>query len=358
MRNILLIATMALAGPALAQPSLAGPGREALVVSDTLAGSPFRVDIPADWNGELVMLLHGYEPSGVPRATPWPQNEAAPVFLARGYAVAAPAYSAQGWAIAEALRDIEALRRRFAESHGAPERTWLAGFSMGGLLALASVERHPEAYDGALSLCGVNMPTARVFENAVLTPLVAFDRFFPGVLPDLDDPASPPMIDSAALEATLAADEATAARLAERLQIARPALSGALMLGYLVLSEMRERAGGFPADNRERVYAGFGDDAAFNREVTRYAGDPQAVDYAEANAPLTGRIEDPVVLLSNRNDPTVPARFNAIYPALVEASGAIDALTVLPTVGEGHCDFTAEQIGGAFDTLTGARDAD
>ncbi|MBL8880444.1 MAG: hypothetical protein JNG88_15125, partial [Phycisphaerales bacterium] len=42
----------------------------------TLAGAPYRIDIPAEWNGELVVLAHGFEPVGVPRDTPWPADPA------------------------------------------------------------------------------------------------------------------------------------------------------------------------------------------------------------------------------------------------------------------------------------------
>ena len=36
-----------------------------------------------------------------------------------------------------------------------PERTYLAGVSMGGHVTAASIERHPRSYDGALPVCGV-----------------------------------------------------------------------------------------------------------------------------------------------------------------------------------------------------------
>lgn len=83
------------------------------VASGTLANAPYRLDIPANWNGDLVMLLHGYEPKGVPRAAPWAQNEATPIFLAQGYAVAQSAYASQGWAVADAVPDNEQLRAYF-----------------------------------------------------------------------------------------------------------------------------------------------------------------------------------------------------------------------------------------------------
>ena len=75
------------------------------------------------------------------------------------FAVAASDYSAQGWAIGEAVADTERLRAHFVARHGAPKKTWLVGWSMGGLVALASAERHPRAWDGVVAMCGVTVPT-------------------------------------------------------------------------------------------------------------------------------------------------------------------------------------------------------
>jgi len=69
------------------------------------------------------------------------------------------------------------------------------------------------------------------------------------------------------------------------------------------------------------------------------------------HAQLTGRIKVPVVLLNNRVDQTVPPRFARVYPELVAAAGSSDHLVVLPQVGEGHCDFSPEQISAAFGKL-------
>jgi hypothetical protein len=93
------------------------------VDSGVLEGAPYRVDIPANWNGELVMQLHGFEPIGTPRATPKPLGEEAPSFLAAGYAVAQSSFASQGWAVDDALRDNERLRAWFAHRHGEPKRT-------------------------------------------------------------------------------------------------------------------------------------------------------------------------------------------------------------------------------------------
>jgi pimeloyl-ACP methyl ester carboxylesterase len=317
----------------------------------TLQGAPYRIDIPANWNGDLVVLMHGYETKGEPRKDPWPQDEAAPVFLSRGYAVAASAFASQGWAIEEALTDSEQLRRQFIRMHGQPHRMYAVGFSLGGFDALATLERHRRAYDGALSLCGANVPTPELIARGVVEPLAAFEVFFPGILPDLADPASPPMIDPRRIQQALQSDPVKATRLAKRLQETDASLPDALVLYYIVLRELEQRAGGMPVDTTPMVYRGYGDDAVFNRKVRRYQGAPSAIAYLRRDVTLTGRIDAPVVLQWNAFDPTVPERFDTIYPQLVASAGDASHLTVLPPVGQGHCAFTPDQIGQAFDTL-------
>jgi hypothetical protein len=95
------------------------------VDTGVLEGAPYRVDIPVSWNGELVMQLHGFEPIGMPRATPKPMGDEAPAFLAAGYAVAQSSFASQGWAVDDALRDNERLRAWFGRRHGRPRAlTW------------------------------------------------------------------------------------------------------------------------------------------------------------------------------------------------------------------------------------------
>jgi pimeloyl-ACP methyl ester carboxylesterase len=358
---IVMVASIAF-GPnvAIARDDGAKPSSRAthaVIETGELDGAPYRIDVPAGWNGDLVMLLHGYEPVGTPRATPMTQNEAAPVFLAQGYAVASSAYREQGWAVEAAREDNERLRAHFAARHGAPARTYVAGFSMGGLVAISTLERHGAHYDGGLSLCGVNAPSRHVFEDGVVTNLVAFDHFFPGALGlpagGLVDPDAPPMVDPEALERALAADEAKAALLSKRLDIPREGLAGALMLNYLVLGEMRARVDGFPVDTTATVYAGFGDDAAFNAGVRRYRGDPEAMARLARIGAIDGRIDKPLVLLSSHADPSVPARFGVDHAQRAREAGRGHLVRVLPPVGRGHCDFNGSDLRAAFDALRG-----
>lgn len=316
-----------------------------------LDGVPYRIDIPVNWNGDLVVLMHGYEPKGVPRKNPWPQTEEAPVFLSRGYAVAASAYASQGWAVGDALDNSEKLRQFFIKENRSPRHTYVVGFSLGGLESLATMERYGHEYSGALSMCGVNASAPDIVARGVVTPLVAFDVHFPGVLPDLADPASPAMVDQGRIEEALKANPAGATRLEDRLQETNATLPGSLMLDYMVLHEIVQRAGGMPVDTTKTTYTEFADDGDFNKKVHRYKGVPSAMAYLARNATLTGKITAPVVLQRNAFDPTIPSRFDTVYPGLAKAAGNASKVTVLPPVGEGHCAFTHEETGKAFDVL-------
>ncbi|MEO5559844.1 MAG: hypothetical protein ABIO49_08425 [Dokdonella sp.] len=324
----------------------------------TLERVPYRIDIPVNWNGRLVMLLHGYEPKGVPRATPWPQNEATAGFLADRYAVAQSAYASQGWAVADAIHDNEQLRAYFSQKYGKPRQTYLVGFSLGGHVSLASLEKFGDYYDGAFSLCGVNAPAARVFDDA-LTSLAAFDYFFPHAagLPSggISDPSSPAMDQGSVMngvESALKTNESAANMIAAHTQVSREGLAGVISLHYLVLQDMRARAGGMPVDNDATIYSGFGDDVAFNKGVRRYRGNNNAMRYLTGDGTLTVRIDKPLVLQYNNSDPTVPERYYLAYPELVRAAGATIQPLVLPPVGDGHCEFSPEQIRGAFKILS------
>jgi pimeloyl-ACP methyl ester carboxylesterase len=327
-----------------------------VVNTGTLAGAPYRIDVPAGWNGELVMYLHGYEPPGFPRQIEISQTDFDRWLLAKGYAVAQSQYAAPGWAVAEAMADNERLRLKVIAEIGKPNRTYLIGQSLGGHLALASLERQPESYDGALVLCGANSPASEIFADGALAPLAAFEVFFPGRLGlaagGLSNPNAPPMVDPNAVEAALQSNEASAKVLADRFDLLREDLAGALLMRYVVLREMMVRAGGFPVDNRNTKYTGFGDDAAFNAQVRRYPGDAKAIAYTAAHAPLSGLAAKPVVVLSNINDPTIPANISGRYAELARENGNAVNVHTLPSSGKGHCAFTPDDIDAAFRVLT------
>lgn len=342
------IAGMALAA-GIGMPAPAALAADASPASrtGTLHGAPYRIDIPARWNGDLVMLMHGYEPQGAPRATPMQPKEPTQLFLGKGYAVAQSAYASQGWAVGDAIIDNERLRQLAIQQVGGPRHTYLIGLSLGGLEAAASLERYPHAYAGALILCGATVSTPQLVLHGILDPLVTFDALVPGVLPDLSAADAPGFVPPTVFATALKTHPAQAALLGRRLQGTQASLS----LYYMVLRELEQRAGGMPVDNRTTVYRGFGDDAAFNRRVHRYTGPTEALAYAARNVSLTGRIGVPLVMEWNAGDTTIPSQFHVVYPDQVRTAGRGKLLTVLAPAGEGHCGFSDTQISAAFGTL-------
>ena len=154
-----------------------------LTDSGEINGAKYRIDIPDNWTGVLVMYCHGYSFKAGSYEDPDEPKRFAP-FLAAGYAVARSGYAAGGFAVKEAIHDTEALRRHFIARHGAPKETYVMGHSMGGMLTMALVEMFPEDYDGGLALCGALAPTAWFMERHLFDSRVVFDYLFPGLLPD------------------------------------------------------------------------------------------------------------------------------------------------------------------------------
>ncbi|MGH3499684.1 MAG: alpha/beta hydrolase family protein, partial [Nocardioidaceae bacterium] len=128
------------------------------VYEGSIAGADYRAEIPAQWNGTLLLWSHGlYPPPFVPPEiglTSSPTTEQ--WLLDHGYALAASNYRPpNGWVVKEALRDQIALLDWFEDHIGKPRRTVSAGSSMGGLVAVLLAERNARRFDGVASLCGV-----------------------------------------------------------------------------------------------------------------------------------------------------------------------------------------------------------
>jgi pimeloyl-ACP methyl ester carboxylesterase len=117
----------------------------------TINGAAFRIDVPDNWNGGLVVYCHGYSAAIVT----YKPDVAIPflaAFTDQGYAVAQSGYATGGWAVQEAAVDTESLRRYFITKYGVPKETYLTGHSMGGFLTMMLMETYPQVYDAALPL--------------------------------------------------------------------------------------------------------------------------------------------------------------------------------------------------------------
>jgi len=122
----------------------------------TIDGANFAIEMPATWNGTLVLYSHGYVTPGSPLVA---RDAGDPVthdwLLANGYAIAGSSYSTNGWAVQAALHDQIALLDHFQDEHGKPVRTIAWGHSLGGMITAGLIQRNPERFAGAIPMCGV-----------------------------------------------------------------------------------------------------------------------------------------------------------------------------------------------------------
>jgi pimeloyl-ACP methyl ester carboxylesterase len=151
LRAIVLVLTALAIAPCGAAPSAARAGA---LHEGTHQGAEYLIGMPERWNGGLVMFAHGYEGEGSGRGSVRGSPLGAQLDV-RGYAWAASGYRSKGYRPDWFMDDLLALRALFITRFGAPRWTVLHGQSMGGHVTIASLELHPEVYQGALVECGI-----------------------------------------------------------------------------------------------------------------------------------------------------------------------------------------------------------
>ena len=339
-------------------PALSAASSPAVPVqteTGTLDGASYRIDIPKKWNRGLVLYFHGYEARPLTFDPKYPPGRVLEEILARGYAVARSGYSVGGWAVPEAAAETEALRRHFRRRYGAPRETLAMGHSMGGLLTLMALEEDPREYSGGLALCGVVAPSDLVMQRA-FADRVAYDAFFPGVLPDVDH--IPPTFNIndiptiTAVEKSLEAKPQQAAIVRQLANIhTNHGLADVLVFNTFVIEDLRLKSGGNPFDNRNLIYTGTDNDALLNERVHRYAADPQAYRFLSAWYSPTGNLHRKLLEVHTIYDPLVPASTTAWYDELTRRLGNGNEFVQQYVDRDGHCNLTADQTGLAFDEL-------
>ena len=349
MKSAILVTALVLLGlPLQSQSPLIDTGR--------IDGVMFRITIPENWNQNLVMYAHGYMPPQVPNSpdmfhNPRADQQMAP-FLERGFAVARSAYRKTGWALVEGVDDTEALRLYFIEKYGMPDTCFITGHSMGGGITLATVENLGQHYAGALPFCPLAgrpyLQTKLAFDmNAV------FAVFFPGALPSLKEVTSgrtePVPLEK--IQEAIGEDTIAAAMMARRYDLKPRDLAFVIMFNDGVIRDISGLAGANPFDNTNTVYSGFDDDWMVNCMVERLGTDPAAADIFKTYD-RTGNLVCPTLLVHTIYDQLItPSMAVAPIDNLAQQQGRKDKLVVLYTNGQGHCNFTREETGRAFDIL-------
>ncbi|MEU0533932.1 alpha/beta hydrolase [Amycolatopsis tolypomycina] len=363
-------------------------------------GATWVADVPAAWNGTVILYSHGFGPLEARNAPDEPTGQA---LLDAGYALIGSSYSGPSWwALASAPRDQFASLDELVRKIGEPRRTIAWGTSMGGLVSALEAESGHRRLDGALTTCGL-VAGALNLNNYQLDGEYALSRLL--------SPAQPVKLvrfanadeanaSGAALTKLVTDAQATAAGRA------RIALGAALMntptwlagdappgpADYLGQEQQQQQALaqfvlGFVVSGRYQVELAAGGNSAFTRgvdyrallsgsplarqvralyraagldldaelgELTRHADitpDPQAIATLARTSQATGRLRVPSLAIHTTADHLVPVEQENWYAGRVRAAGREPLLRQAYVGAAGHCAFQPSETIAALHAL-------
>lgn len=146
---------LSLTAPAAAAHSASDAHPSDARLSGTLAdGATWIADVPAHWNGTVLLFSHGF---GSLAPADAPSDAAKAELLAEGDALIGSSYDPHGslWALDSAERDQFATLDAFRTQVGEPSRVISVGQSMGGLINAQLARDGAGRIDGGLNLCGL-----------------------------------------------------------------------------------------------------------------------------------------------------------------------------------------------------------
>jgi pimeloyl-ACP methyl ester carboxylesterase len=384
---------------AVAPSAAAAPGP--VLDTGTIEGAAYRIDIPANWNGVLVLYSHGYV---VPGSSNPARDVGDPLtgayLLNQGYALAGSAYSATGWAIEEALHDQIALLDYFDSTYGQPLRTIAWGHSLGGMVTAGLLERNPDRIDAALPMCGVLAGGVGAWNSGLDGNFVFKTLLDTGNVLQLVHITNPGA-NLANAETLLSAAQATAqgrARIALGAAITdlpgwfsaaspEPAENEFatreanqflwnqqvdLPFGFALRAELELRAGGNPSWNTGVDYSALLDKSPNKAEVEalyalagldlnadlatlaatpRIIADTEAVSYLSKWIVFGGDIHHAVLTLHTTGDGLVLNQDEQAYGEIVRGWGHDSLLRQAFVHRAGHCTFTPAETIAAFNVL-------
>ncbi|NBE56097.1 alpha/beta hydrolase family protein [Streptomyces boluensis] len=368
------------------------------------SGATYTMDVPAAFNGTVLLYSHGYRAAGWPNpAENAPSSPTRDALLADGYALIGSSYATTGWAVTDAVPDQLATLDLFTEKFGTTRRTLAWGTSYGGLVTTRLAERHADRFDGSLAMCGLVQGGVANW-NSTLDPVFALKTL---LAPGTDLPLTGFADQEAAASAARTLTEKTADAQQNPEGRARIALAAALhnipghndpaqtepapadwdgmqanqyeaVTGLLQLpafswrQEAESRAGGNPSWNTGVDYTAMLHRSPLYKEVTelykkadlslhadlttlnrapRISADPSAVRWMRRTSALTGRLSDPQLNIHTTGDALIPVQAESAYRRATASAGTDGLLSQAYVDGPGHCTFTTGEILGALHTL-------
>ncbi|WP_223189230.1 alpha/beta hydrolase family protein [Streptomyces sp. TRM68416] len=400
--SVALTAVALCAATALPAQAAADARPQSRLEGQLPSGASYLMDVPADWNGTVLLYSHGYRAVGWPNpAENAPDSATRDKLLDQGYALIGSSYASTGWAVTDAVPDQLATLDLFTERFGAARRTLAWGTSYGGLVTTVLAERHADRFDGSLSMCGLVQGGVANW-NSTLDPVFAL-RTLLGTDVPLTGFADQAEAQSAAR--TLADDVTAAQRTPEGR--ARIALAAALhnipghndpaqnkpaptdwaaqqanqypaVLGLVQLpafgwrQEAESRAGGNPSWNTGVDYTAMLHRSPLYKEVTelykeagaslradlkalnrapRISADPAAVRWMRATGVFNGRLTKPQLNIHTTGDALIPVQAESAYRRAAGAAGSGALLRQAYVDAPGHCTFGPGEMTGALHAL-------
>ena len=353
------------------------PGATAYFGVHTNAG--YRIEVPDNWNGDLVMWAHGFRGTGLELTVD--NHPLRPLLIQAGYAWAASSYSRNDYDVTAGVKDTHALVGLFNGLVGKPDKVYITGASMGGHITAVSIEQYRNTYAAALPICGVladyelfdyfmdfNLAAQQLglgTSSYPVDPALYIGLQVPQIKASLEGaPGAWPFVLNAAGE-----DHKGLVEIASGGE--RPNFDEAFVFWNSIPSATGSgnflfelglgdgtlpRSPGGTVENVDTVYQFDSDpslnvgEIAFNEGVARIVADRQArAGNGIAQVPkTTGAIGVPVLTLHNLGDLFVPVMNEIEYARRVQAAGAQDLLVQRAIRGVGHCDFTGAELATAF----------
>jgi len=330
-------------------------------------GALYSLDKPADWNGDLVIYMHGYTNPALPVAPP--SNQATrDALLGAGFAVAASSFSENGYAVPEGMRQSHQLRGLFVSKIAQPKRTFLFGNSLGGIIAMLLTQKYPQSYDGTFIESGVVGGTRAEMEYLSDTK-VLFDCLYPTVdLGGLFTPITVTNLNAQVIGPVIAAVQANPTNLGILNLSTRHPLAGAngqelttSLLNVLVFqmqgaNDLLDRTQGHVFyENAEHAFGAVlpaSISGPLNACVERYSATADAQSWTEHYGEPSGDLSIPVLTLHNTRDPVVPLFHEQLLADAVHARGRDAYLLQRQKNSYGHSAFTtAELLAGFLDMV-------
>ena len=365
-------------------PGAGGPSR---VVSGIAGGASYQIEVPASWNGELVLYAHGFNGDGTRLCVQQPALRA--YYLSQGYAWAASSYATNGYDVAQGVKDTHRLLGVFQREVAKPYRVYLTGVSMGGHITAVAIEQYRSAFDGAMPVCGV-LGDSELFDyfldvNVTAAALAGAPKppfpTTPAAYTTYVNTQVAPQLGVYGGKPPLAPVSAAGQAWGEAVQQLsggpRPGFDASFSFwnafGFGALPNVPFLFGVYPGltggtigqsqgsvvGNTGTVYQLDSDPAVSPAEVGLNAAVLRVAEAPQGRRPqglagipvISGDLRIPVLTLHDLGDLFVPFSMEQVYARRVAAHGDSALLTQRAIRGTDHCDFTAAEMIRGFTDL-------